>query len=459
MSPLASPGPPGDDLTTCRRAVSQRPSQRAAEGGVAVEIVLTPDGAIAEVSLAHNGTLPLRIQATGIRRERTGTHATIYIYLQDRCLAWSHFNLERDEERTRLARKAHRLLSELNREMLPEQHLVHYVDTFCRQLWPAHLQRYSAELLSPESGPPADPILDPPLLVEGGGTILYGPPGRGKSYTALAIAIAVDAGVAVGPLTPLRPGRALYINLERYRTSIARRLHALNCALGLPPNRPMLVINARGRTLLDLAPAIEMTIRQHRISLLVLDSLSRAGMGSLVEDMSANRVMDMLNSWEVTWLAIAHTPRADSSHVYGSIMLDAAADICIQAITQTADGRLGVGLKVTKANDIAMSSFPVLCYEFSRDGVLTAIRAAHSREFADIDRERPLRLPEQLLELLHDQGPMSAEEAAAALGCSRSYVAETMSSLERQGQLTSFRSGRRTMYAVRQTDGHEEELM
>jgi biotin operon repressor len=140
-------------------------------------------------------------------------------------------------------------------------------------------------------------------------------------------------------------------------------------------------------------------------------------------------------------------------------MLDAAADICIQAITQTADGRLGVGLKVTKANDIAMSSFPVLCYEFSRDGVLTAIRAAHPREFADIDRERPLRLPEQLLELLHDQGPMSADEAAAALGCSRSYVAETMSSLERQGQLTSFRSGRRTIYAVRQTDGHEEELM
>jgi hypothetical protein len=251
------------------------------------------------------------------------------------------------------------------------------------------LRRYSAELLSPESGPPADPILDPPLLVEGGGTILYGPPGRGKSYTALAIAIAVDAGVAVGPLTPLRPGRALYINLERYRTSIARRLHALNCALGLPHSRPMLVINARGRTLLDLAPAIEMTIKEHRISLLVLDSLSRAGMGSLVEDMSANRVMDMLNSWEVTWLAIAHTPRADSSHVYGSIMLDAAADICIQAITQTADGRLGVGLKVTKANDIAMSSFPVLCYEFSRDGVLTAIRAAHPREFADIDRYAP----------------------------------------------------------------------
>jgi hypothetical protein len=81
MSPLTRPGSPGDDLTTCRKAVSQRLSQRAAEGGVAVEIVLTPDGAIAEVSLAHNGTLPLRIQATGIRRERTGTHATIYIYL------------------------------------------------------------------------------------------------------------------------------------------------------------------------------------------------------------------------------------------------------------------------------------------------------------------------------------------------------------------------------------------
>ncbi len=421
-----------------------------------MEIVLTPDGAMAEISLAQDGELPLRIQATGIRRERTGIHATLHIYLRDRCLAWSHFNLERDEERTRLARKAHRLLSALDREMLPERELVHYLDLFCHRLWPAHLQRYSAELLSPESGPPADPILDPPILVEGGGTILYGPPGRGKSYTALAIALAVDAAIPAGPLTPLRPGRVLYINLERYRTSIARRLHALNCALGLPPYRPLLVINARGRTLLDLAPTIEMAVRQHRISLLVLDSLSRAGMGSLVEDISANRVMDMLNSWEVTWLAVAHTPRADTSHVYGSIMLDAAADICIQAITQAADGRLGVGLKVTKANDVSLTAFPVLCYEFSREGILTAIRAARPREFADIDKERPRRLPDQLLELLHDQGPMSAEEAAAALGCSRSYVAETLRFLEQQGRLLSFRSGRRTIYGVPQTDGHGE---
>ncbi len=52
----------------------------------------------------------------------------------DRCLAWSHFNLERNEERTRLARKAHRFLSSLGQHLLPEGQLVHYLDMFCHQL-------------------------------------------------------------------------------------------------------------------------------------------------------------------------------------------------------------------------------------------------------------------------------------------------------------------------------------
>ncbi len=287
-------------------------------------------------------------------------------------------------------------------------------------------------------GSPAKPIVHPPILIEGGGTILYGPPGEGKSYTALTIAVAVDAGVPAGPLVPQRSANTLYVNLERYWRSIAGRLYAVNCALGLPPDRPLLALNARGSTLYDLVPVIEAAIREHRVSLLVLDSLTRAGMGFL-------KAVDILNAFGVTWLAVAHTP-----------MLGSAADIWIQAITQVAGSRLGVGLKVTKANDIAVTALPIICYEFARGGTLTTIRAARPREFVDIDKEHPLRLPERLLELLTDQGPMSAEEAAAALGCSRSYAAGMLGLLEQRGHLVSYRSGRKTMYGVRLADDPRE---
>jgi hypothetical protein len=262
-------------------------------------------------------------------------------------------------------------------------------------------------------GAVADPIVGPPLLLRGSGAILYAPPGVGKSYTALALAVAMDAGRPMGPLQPRRPTRALFVNLERPAQSIRRRLYHVNAALGLAPRRPLLVFaNARGRTLADILPVLKQTI-EDEIGFVVMDSISRTGMGSLCEDEPATRIMDALNRLPAAWLAISRTPRSDSSHIFGSIMLDAAADICSQALSQRQDSCLGVGLKVTKANDIPIPArFPILSYEF--DGFsLRSIRAARPGEFPDIEKERGSDARALLLELLRDQGPLSAEEAAA----------------------------------------------
>jgi len=427
------------------------PYAAATSGRPEMDIYRIGRAVLAEIPV--NGGAPLRFLATNVRRERTGIHATLHIVLGDRDLAWTTCNVERDEERGRLARKAHRILKstpDTPKDCPAEQDLVRWLDEFCRQVWPVYTEALTPIPLVPEPGPPYNPLLDPPLIIEEGGTILYGPPGRGKSYTALALAVAADAGVPLGPIRPVRPLRTLYVNLERPTISMARRLYAVNVALELPPDRPLLMTPARGHTLHDLLSAIEHAVSSEGVELVVVDSLSRAGMGSLVEDASANRVMDALNSLHVPWVAIAHTPRADATHVFGSIMLDAAADICVQVITQRQDRSLGVGLKVTKANDIPpLPRFPILCYEFD-GGVLVSIRKAAPREFPEIEAERQLPLPDLIVETILDQGPMTAAHLAELLGYSRSHVVNTLSALQAKGAVTAYRSGKEVLYALRQ---------
>jgi len=397
--------------------------------------------------------LPLRdgswlaLEAVAPRRERTGVHATLRIVLEDRVVAWTQCNIERDEERGRLARKAYRMLAGLARGLVSEAELIHWLDVFCSRVWETYTEPFRPMELRPEEGKPAEPLIWPPLLLKNGGTIMFGPPGRGKSYTALVLAVVVDAMVEAGPFRPLRRAKTVYVNLERSSHSIARRLRAINVALGLPPSRPLRVLNARGRTYADVHDILLTDVEREGVELVVLDSISRAGLGTLIEDTTANRIMDALNALGVSWLALAHTPRADEGHAYGSVMQDAAADVVVRLLSQQQGSRLGVGFQVTKANDLGQVPLAIACYEF-QDGELRAIRRARAGEFADIEAERPQSLSERIVELLLDMGQMTASQVAQELGCSRERAAKALRALADAGQLHAFRRGREVYYGA-----------
>ena len=193
-------------------------------------------------------------------------------------------------------------------------------------------------------------------------------PGTGKSYAALLVGVSVDAGLSSELWRIPAPAPVLYVNLERTKGAMLRRLGQVNDALGLEADRSLLMLHARGRSLVDVISQIGMAVREHAIQLVVVDSLSRSGMGDLTENLTANRAMDLLNGIPCAWLAIGHTPRADTSHIYGSVMFDAAADVSIQLVSDEAPGprqQLALALKVTKANDIARSPSRVVVLEFS----------------------------------------------------------------------------------------------
>ena len=111
------------------------PYAAATSGRPEMDIYRIGRAVLAEIPV--NGGAPLRFLATNVRRERTGIHATLHIVLGDRDLAWTTCNVERDEERGRLARKAHRILKstpDTPKDCPAEQDLVRWLDEFCRCL-------------------------------------------------------------------------------------------------------------------------------------------------------------------------------------------------------------------------------------------------------------------------------------------------------------------------------------
>jgi len=362
----------------------------------------------------------VRLWAENIRRERTGTHATVGIEMNGVVLAWSTFNIERDGDRVRLANSAHSHFSESDRTYCPNGHLKHGLDLFCRGLWTEHLKGFGAEFLGADFDTLPSFALEPYIQV-GGGTIIFAPPGRGKSYLALLMAVSIDAGVS--DIWPVSQQRTLFLNLERSRDSVGQRIRHVNRCLNLPPERKLFTLPARGRRLSDVLPVAQHDIANEGVQVVFLDSISRAGLGDLTENVPVNAIIDALNSLCPSWVALAHTPRGDESHPYGGIHFEAGEDIGLQLVTERGpDDTLGIGLSVVKANDMATPPLSILALEFDRGG-LTSIYHARKHQFPEIEAGKKMGLADEVAEFLAQVGKATATQAAKELGRNRANVA------------------------------------
>ena len=367
------------------------------------------------------GNQILRLQAEKISEERTGIHARVTI-LMDTPLSWSYLNIERREDRSSLATAAHSSIPDGIGKEYGKDDLRRDLDLFCAGLWEYKMSLQVPELMAGDETCLPLSFLLRPYLLEGGGTILYAPPGRGKSFTALLWAVSVDAGC--GKFWPVKQTPMLFINLERSRESVRRRLSAVNRVLGLPATRPLLTLNARGKSLADVSATCRKTIRERGVGFVVLDSISRAGVGDLTENLSGNRVIDALSGLCSSWLALGHTPRQSEQHLYGSVMQDAGADICVQLSSQTTDeGTLGVGWELTKQNDTGKRGQEIVAFEFNDNG-LQDCRKAKPFEFPEIEGKAPQSMEHAITDFILEQegADATATQIAEATGFNRSNV-------------------------------------
>ena len=138
--------------------------------------------------------------------------------------------------------------------------------------------------------------------------------------------------------------------------------------------------------------------------------------------------MDTLNGICETWLGLAHSPRQDSSHVYGSIHFDAGADIIVQQVSEAKEKSLGIGLNITKANDTAVKQ-PMFLLGYGFDDLgLTDIWRPRSSEFPELMLATPVDTATEIFNYLSEVDAASAGTIAASIGKSRSMVSSILSS-------------------------------
>ncbi len=168
-------------------------------------------------------------------------------------------------------------------------------------------------------------------------------------------------------------------------------------------------------------PAIKRTVREQKVDCVFLDSISRAGFGDLTENKPVNAIADALNSLGVEWFGIAHTPRGDESHVYGSVFFEAAADVMLSVGSQQKEnGTLGLSLQITKQNDMGPQPSQILGLDFEPWG-LSAARRSSLKEFPELAK-KPRGTKEEIADYLNEMGEATASQVAYALDMNRSHV-------------------------------------
>lgn len=369
-----------------------------------------------------------KISITEIRREKTGVHALVGILIDGNLLAHDTFNIGRNTDRRSLVRSAFESMGEVHQGMWPRNVMQKDLDIACL-LTPRMWETDRIEITSYEVGQsiPDTTFAIKPFILQGGGTVLYAPPGSSKSYLSQSMGLAIVNGDQklwdVDVASPV-----LYVNLERSPVSFQRREMALRRAMGVSNGAQYL--HGRGMTLRSLHRAIRTWLEKNGGGGLILDSISRAGLGDLNSNETANSFVDMMHSLEPAWwLAIGHTPRDAADHIYGSVHFDAGEDIGVKVASQSEDGVVGVSLTITKANDIGYFHPTYIALNFNEpDQPVVGIRRADSMEFPELAMKKSTSTLEKAMIFVQNQtdGKASISQIAKGIGADISNLSKAI---------------------------------
>jgi len=385
----------------------------------------SPEGIDWERKIGDSAAVLFRFRE--IRLERTGWHAMVAVFLNKALLESDTFNIRRREDRIRLGNQAHAKMGNVAKLAYPPERLAHDLQVACLQtpdLWENQSIRVD-QFGEDEQVTPIRFVLRP-FIVDGGGTILFAPPGSGKSYVLQAWAMCVSLGI--GTLWDCAERPVLYINLERSNGLMRNREAALRAALGLVGATGVKYLDGRGLSLRAVARKAQSLLKDLDNPVVFLDSISRAGAGSLSEDQPANQIINLLNGIAPTWCAIGHTTKAEGNnadHTFGSIHFVAGCDVEVKLAAEKIPLGLGLGLSITKANDIGSYPTEHLALEFGApDSPITNMRRATDSEVATMSLNRPGKTSEDIEQYVEENQPVDATTISQALNANRGRVAD-----------------------------------
>jgi hypothetical protein len=285
------------------------------------------------------------------------------------------------------------------------------------------------------------------VAFRGGLTILSGPGGAGKSYLALTLAHAVATGTHwLGHFPTEDRGPALYVDAERGRHLMARRLREVESAAG----RPLGVDFIFRPPKLDAA-FLRAAVRDRKPALVVLDSLSRllpegADENSNPAMTAALEPVRLIAEEFSTALLVLHHDRkpqafADNSgaaRVRGASAIVNLADIVVCA-SQDPEGRVLVQTAKTWFGD----PLPAFAARFTADpeGGATVLLYDSDLETRAMKKDLARKIALDALA----QGPRTQRELLALgkrEGISDRWVRDTLTELEKAGHVKADFAGR-----------------
>jgi len=326
--------------------------------------------------------------ARAIRRDKGQMRADVSIRLRGRELDRDEFRFSDRGKRNPLAGTAFLAIDGAPCEIQKKEELQLLLRQFGDLVEEEWQQAIVVEDVKGLAEPESPPWVIRDYATEGAMTLLVGPPGIGKSWTGLLMAQSVACSVDT-VFEVYEPQPVLYINLERSKRSLQNRLGMVNRVLGLPPTSEMPQINARGRSMGEITEAVMRHVEAEGTKFVVLDSLSRMGMGSMTQDDTANEMMDTLNALRTATVVLGHTPRPQgqgaaaqrqSEHVFGSQMITAAADFEVILKAKDGIGQTLIGMKVKKANDAPKAKLAGWLYQYGPAGLIAVSRSQYVSE-------------------------------------------------------------------------------
>ena len=179
--------------------------------------------------------------------------------------------------------------------------------------------------------------------------VIYGEGGTGKSYVAIILGQAIQYGIPVCGLQPIK-GNVCLIDYETTPVDMRKRLLRVNAGFEVSETSGLLYIPA-AQPIVHMENELMEYIVKHDISFLIIDALSQANAGSLQDDESIKQTFQSIRRLQTSCLLIHHTNKGNE--YFGSAFIKNYARNLwrLQSAKSTDQKRMSIQLQQEKEND------------------------------------------------------------------------------------------------------------